>query len=135
MNSTSRSASEVFEANSRVSRPKLSVQWIMGIAALRIYEVSIGDSTSHRLASYSKKGKPVEYNILRRCSLRKTQFSSYDTKAKVPPSKITRMPSRIPMPRVTTNGQYWHIDLAPASHVTTLGVNTNVMVSTFEASG
>ncbi len=49
--------------------------------------------------------------------------------------KITRMPSRIPMPRVTINGQAWHIDLASASHVTTLGGHTNVMVSTCEASG
>lgn len=49
--------------------------------------------------------------------------------------KITRMPSRIPMPRATINGQCWHIDLASASHVTTLGGHTNVMVSTCEASG
>ncbi len=49
--------------------------------------------------------------------------------------KITRMPSRVPMTRVTTPGQCWHIDLASASHVTTLGGHTNVMVSTCEASG
>ena len=49
--------------------------------------------------------------------------------------KITRMPSRIPMHRVTTIGQCWHIDLASASNVTTLGGHTNVMVSTCEASG
>ncbi len=49
--------------------------------------------------------------------------------------KITRMPLRIPMPRVTINGQAWHIDLALASHVTTLRGYTNVMVSIYKASG
>jgi len=39
------------------------------------------------------------------------------------------------MHRVTTIGQCWHIDLASASNVTTLGGHTNVIVSTCEASG
>jgi len=49
--------------------------------------------------------------------------------------KITRMPSRVPMTRVTTPSQCWHIDLASASHVTTLRGHTNVMVSTCKVSG
>jgi len=49
--------------------------------------------------------------------------------------KITRMPLRTPMPRVTIPSQCWHIDLASASHVTTLGGYTNVMVSICEATG
>lgn len=50
--------------------------------------------------------------------------------------KITRMPSRQPMRKEhLTKGQIWYIDLTMASHVTTLGGYTNIMVLTDEATG